>query len=79
MTLIEEEVLKHLTEQVQLLSQGIVSDLEKAAEELQQEPQDLYGLSKYALMVRTLWHQTFITHSMDVVTLHVQNAVIILG
>lgn len=58
LTSIEEEVLKHLTEQIQLLSETIVLNLEKAAEELKQEPQDLYGLSTYALMVRTLYNQT---------------------
>lgn len=52
LTFIEKQVLKHLTEQIRLLSERIVSDLEKAAEELKHEPQDLYSLSTYALMVR---------------------------
>lgn len=51
MTLIDEQVQKHLTEQIRLLSEKIVADLEKAAEELQQDPPDLYDLSTYALMV----------------------------
>lgn len=50
---IEEEVLKHLTEQIQLRSESIISDLEKAAEKLKNEPADLYDLSVYSLLVWT--------------------------
>lgn len=44
-------MLKHLTEQIQLRSESIISDLEKAAEKLKNEPVDLYDLSVYALLV----------------------------
>lgn len=51
---IEEEVLEHLTEQMKLHSQSLVSDLERASAELETEPQDLHDLSKYALLVQKL-------------------------
>ncbi|XP_036951826.1 dynein heavy chain domain-containing protein 1-like isoform X4 [Acanthopagrus latus] len=49
---IEQEVLEQLVEQIKLLSESVVSDLERTAAELKTDPQDLHDFSKYAVMVR---------------------------
>lgn len=51
--MIDEEVCKQLVEQIKLLSENVISDLEKASAELKTEPRDLHDLSKYAHMVQT--------------------------
>lgn len=53
---IEQELLEQLVEQIKLLSESVVSDLERTAAELQTEPQDLNDLSKYAVMVQKYTH-----------------------
>lgn len=50
--MIEEEVYQQLVEQIKLLSENVISDLEKASAELKTEPRDLHDLSKYAHMVQ---------------------------
>lgn len=50
--MIAQELLEQLVEQIKLLSESVVSDLERTAAELQTEPQDLHDLSKYAVMVQ---------------------------
>ncbi|XP_074546665.1 dynein heavy chain domain-containing protein 1 [Halichoeres trimaculatus] len=50
--LIEEEVLNHLVEQINLLSKSLSSDLKEAVAKLKAEPRDIHNLSNYALQVR---------------------------
>ena len=59
---IEQEVLQQLVEQIKLLSESVVSDLERTAAELKTDPQDLHDFSKYAVMVHK---HTYITYLHD--------------
>ncbi|KAM6940220.1 dynein heavy chain domain-containing protein 1 [Xenentodon cancila] len=52
LSLIEKQVLEQLVDQMKLLSETLISDMERAAAELKTEPQDLHDFSKYAFQVR---------------------------
>ncbi|XP_035515196.1 dynein heavy chain domain-containing protein 1-like [Morone saxatilis] len=49
---IEEEVLEQLVEQIKLLSESVISDMERATAELQTKPHDLHDFAKYAFTLR---------------------------
>lgn len=49
----EEEVYSQLVEQINLHSEGVISDVEKATTALRTDPKDLHDFSKYALLVHT--------------------------
>lgn len=55
LNVMEEEVLEQLVEQIKLLSESLMSDLQRATAELKTEPQDLHDLSNYALKVKKLF------------------------
>ncbi|XP_061595557.1 dynein heavy chain domain-containing protein 1 [Cololabis saira] len=52
LSLIENQVLEQLVEQIKLLSETLRADMERAAVELKMEPQGLHDFSKYAFQVR---------------------------
>jgi len=51
---LEEEVLRRLLDRIQLLSGGLLADMEEAAEQLATDPRDLQQLSAFAAVVKEL-------------------------
>lgn len=52
--MVEDQVYGQLVEQINLHSEGVISDVEKATTALRTYPKELNDFSKYALLVYTL-------------------------
>lgn len=51
--MVEDEVYSRLVEQINLHSEGVISEVKKATTALRADPKELHDFSKYALLVHS--------------------------
>ena len=58
--MVEDEIYSQLVEQINLHSEGVITDVETATSALRTDPKDIHEFSKYALLVHTHTHTQII-------------------